>query len=106
MPQIMKTRSMTIGSTAHTDLAGRGIERPVNLCVIQPIAPAGDEQISGHGPVCPMALASSDVVCEDFAGRSMQGHQSILTQLGAADRQHTSLQIDILKPEITCFTQP
>jgi hypothetical protein len=53
-----------------------------------------------------MALASSDVVFEDFAGRGMQGHQSILTELGAADRQHPRLQINVLKPEITRFTEP
>ncbi len=77
---------MTIRSTSHTDLSGRGIERPVNLPVIQPIAPAGNEQIRGHRSVCPMALASGDIVCEHLAGRSMQGHQSIFTELGAADR--------------------
>src|SRR5437899_1452985 len=44
-----------------------------------------------------MAIASGDVVTEDLTGRRRQRHQTRLAELGAADRQHPILQIDILK---------
>jgi hypothetical protein len=77
---------MMIGCATQADLSGYDIERPVDLGVIQPIAPTGDEQVRGHGSPGPMALASGDVVCEDPASGGVQRHQSILTEFGAADR--------------------
>src|SRR5205823_2338014 len=53
----------------------------------------------------PMAIASGDVVPEDLTGRGMQRHQTGLAELGAADRQHPILQIDILKLKIACFAE-
>ena len=44
-----------------------------------------------------MAIASGDVVTEDSTGRGMQRHQTRLAELGATDRQHSGLEIDILK---------
>jgi hypothetical protein len=35
----------------------------------------------------------------------MQGYQSVLTELGAADRQNPGLQVDVLKLEIARFGQ-
>ena len=35
----------------------------------------------------------------------MQRHETVLAELGAADRQHRGLQIDILKFEVACFAQ-
>ena len=35
----------------------------------------------------------------------MQRHQARLAELGAADRQHRRLEIDILKLKITCFAE-
>ena len=55
-------------ATIIADLPGGGIERPVNLPGIQPIAPTGDEQIRRHRTPRPMALASGDVVREHLAG--------------------------------------
>ena len=97
---------MTIVCTAQTDLAGHGVEGPMNLGTIEPIAPTGNEQVRGHGPPCPMALASGDVIFKHLAGRSMQRHPSVLPELGAANREYSGLQIDILKLEIARFPEP
>ena len=35
----------------------------------------------------------------------MQRHETSFTELGAANRQHPRLQIDILKFEVACFAQ-
>ena len=52
-----------------------------------------------------MAIASGDVVAEDLTGRGMQRHQTRLAEFGAADRQHSGLEIDILKLKIACFAK-
>src|SRR2546426_7747129 len=52
-----------------------------------------------------MAIASGDVVTEDLTGRRRQRHQTRLAELGAADRQHPILQIDILKLKIARFAE-
>src|SRR6266516_3221745 len=59
----------------------------MNVSVVEPTAPAGDERVGGHRPLPSMAFASADVVCEHFAGRGMQRHQTSLAELGAADGQ-------------------
>src|SRR5216684_1362165 len=94
---IVETRSMAVGRATQADLSGQRIESPMDLATIQTIAPAGDEQIGRHRPLCPMAIASGDVVCEHFAGRGMHRDQASLAELGAADPQHCCLKIDILK---------
>jgi len=50
-----------------------------------------------------MALASGKIVAQHLAGRGMQRHQTRLAELGAADRQHRRLEIDILKLEVARF---
>jgi hypothetical protein len=52
-----------------------------------------------------MALASGQVVCEHIAGRCVQWHQAGFTELGVADRQYCGLKIDILKLQVTRFTE-
>lgn len=104
--QIMQAWSVTVGRTAQTDLPGQHIEGAVDLSTVQPISPAGDKQVGGYRPPCPMALASGNVVCEHLAGRGVQWYQASLTELGAADRQHRGLEIDILKLEVARFAKP
>jgi len=53
----------------------------------------------------PMTAAPDDVVGEHFAGRRMQWDEAILAELGATNRQHRCLQIDILKLEVARFAQ-
>src|SRR2546426_12465465 len=96
---------MTVERATQTNLPAQGIERSMNISAIQPMAPAGDEQKGGHRPVPPMAFASADVICEHVAGRGMQGHQTSLAELGAADGQHRCLEIDISKLEVACFAE-
>jgi len=103
--QIVQARSTTVGCAAQTDLPGQGIERSMNVSTIQPIAPAGDEQVGGHRTLPPVAFAPADVVCEHFAGRGMQRYQAGLAELGAADGQQCFLEIDILKLEVACFAE-
>src|SRR5207245_10431059 len=52
-----------------------------------------------------MAIASGDEVTEDSTGRGMQRHQTRLAELGATDRQHSGLEIDILKLKIACLAE-
>ena len=103
--QIVQARSTTVGCAAQTDLPGQGIERSMNVSTIQPIAPAGDEQVGGHRTLPPVAFAPADVVCEHFAGRGMQRYQAGLAELGAADGQQCFLEIDILKLDVACFAE-
>src|SRR5439155_24423959 len=103
LAHVVQTRTTTVGCAPQTDLPRQRIERSMNVSAIQPIAPAGDKQIGGHCPSRPMALASGNVVRKHHAGRSMQRHQASFAELGAADRQHRRLQIDILQLEVLGF---
>src|SRR5947208_826755 len=105
MPQVVEARPPLVVRTAQTDLPGQGVERSMNVSAIQSVSPAGDEQIGGHLTLSPMTSASDDVVAEHFTGRRMQRHQAGFAELGAADRQHPRLEIDILKLKITCFAE-
>ena len=53
----------------------------------------------------PMAIASTDVLCEHVAGRGVQRHQTTLAEFGAADGQHSGLEIDVLEFEVACFAK-
>ena len=91
--------------SSQTNLPRQSIESSMNVSAIQTIAPAGNEQIGGHCTSGPMAPAPGDVVCKHLTGRCVQRHESSLAELGAADRQHCCLKIDILKFEIACLAQ-
>src|SRR5271166_3521148 len=105
MPKIVQAWSVTVYNAAQADPPRDGIERPMNLPVVQPIAPAGDEQVRGYGSTCPMALASDEILREHLARRSMQGNQPILSELGTTNREHLRFQIEVLKLEIARLPQ-
>jgi hypothetical protein len=104
--QVVQTRAMTVGGAAQTDLPGQRVERPMNISAIQPMAPAGDEHIGGHRPLPPMTCAPAEVIGKRIAGRDVQRYQTSLAELGAADGQHRSLEIDIVKLEVAGFAEP
>lgn len=104
LSHVVQTRAMTIGGAAQPDLARQRIKRSMNVCAVQTVAGAGDEQMRGHRPMSPVAIASVDVFGEDVAGRAMQRDKPSLAELCAADGQHPCLEIDILELKITGFT--
>src|SRR5512143_111899 len=77
----------------------------MDISAVQTIAPAGHEQVGGHRPRSPVAVASRDVVREHAASRSMQRYEPGLAELGTADPQHRRLQIDVLNFEIARLAQ-
>src|SRR5207302_1685770 len=83
MPHVVQARATTVGSSSQTNLSRHRVESSMNVCAIQTIAPAGNEQIGGQRSSGPMAPASGDVVGKYLAGRGMQGHQASLAELGA-----------------------
>ena len=101
----VEPRATIVRWTAETDLPGQGIEGSMNISAIQPIAPARDEQIRRDRSACPMTIAPGDIVVEHLTRRGMQRHQTRFAELGATDRQHRSLEIDILKLKIACFAE-
>ena len=52
-----------------------------------------------------MTFAPNEILQENLARGSMQGYQSVLSELGAADREDPCLQIEVLKLEIARLTQ-
>src|SRR5258708_39920058 len=101
----MQTWTVMIGYPAQTDLPGQRIERSMNLSAIQTIAPVGNEQIGGDLSSRPMTFASCEVVGKYFASRCVQRHESRLAKLGAPDRQHRRLKIQVLKLETARFAE-
>src|SRR5580658_7914607 len=77
----------------------------MNVCGIQAVARAGDEQMRGHRSLPPVAVAAADVLGENLAGRAMQRHQPSLAEFGAADGQYCCLEIDILKLKVAGFPE-
>jgi hypothetical protein len=94
-----------VGYSTQTDLPGQGIESSMNLTAIQTIAPVGNEQIGGDFSSRPMTFASCEVVGKYFASRRVQRHESRLAKLGAPDRQHRRLKIQVLKLETARFAE-
>ena len=105
MSEVVQTRAMTVRWAAQADLPRQHIESSMNVSAVQLIAPAGDKQVGRHWPLPPMTVASVDIICEDFTGRGMQGHQAIFTEFGTADGQHRCLEIDVSYLEVACFAE-
>src|SRR5580700_921804 len=101
----MDTRAMAVRWTAQTDLAGYGVERSVDLAVVQPIAPVGNKQIRENRPAGPVSVPSREVVGQHATGRRMDWDQTRFAELATPDRQHTRLEIHILKLEIARFAE-
>lgn len=99
----MQTRAVTVAGATQTDLPGQRIKHSTNVRAIQPVAGAGDEQMRGNWSLSPVAVASTDVLGEDLAGRVMQRHQPSLAELGAADGQERCFEIDILNLKVAGF---
>src|SRR5579863_1540408 len=71
MAQVVQARPMAVGGTPQTDLPRQRIEGSMNLSAVQTIAPAGEEQVGGRRPSCPMAPASGEIVCQHRARRGV-----------------------------------
>ena len=99
----MQTWPVMVGYAAQTDLPGQRIERSTDICTIQPVSRARDEQMRGNWSPPPVAVASTDVLGEDAAGRAMQRLQSSLAELSAADGQDRCFEIDILNLKVAGF---
>jgi len=78
----------------------------VNVSGIQAIAQARDEQIGRNGTLSPVVASSEEVPLEHLAGGRMQRDETVLAELGAADRQDCGPEVDISKLEIERFAQP
>ena len=74
------------------------------MAAVEPIASEHDEYICGDWVVEELR-ASLDLVGQDRAGRRMNRHQPPLAELGATNRQHRLLEVDVGKPEIRRFGQ-
>ena len=106
--QVVQTWAMTVRGASQADLPGQHVKRSTDICTVQLMAPAGNEQVGGHRSLPPVVVAATDVLSEHAAGRSMHRHQPSLAELSATDSQRLGLEIDILKLEVAGFadTQP
>src|SRR6185437_477376 len=105
MPHVVETKSMTVARSTQPNAPRGGVERAMYLRDIQSIAPARNEQVRGDSTVRPMALALLEVSGQHCAGGGMQWNVPVLPPFTTADSEHLSLQINILKLEVTRFTQ-
>jgi hypothetical protein len=94
---------MTVGRTTQSNLPGQSIESSADLSTIQPITSLRNEQVA-----CLAAgqktFAAGNVVSEHLAGRSVQGYQTGLAELGASHRKETLLEINVLEFEVAGLT--
>jgi len=99
---------MTVRGASQADLPGQRVKRSTDICTVQLMAPAGNEQVRGHRSLPPVVVAATDVLSEHAAGRAMHRHQPSLAEFSATDSQRLGLEIDILKLEVAGFadTQP
>src|ERR1700685_3685931 len=97
MPHVMQTGAASLGWTTQPDLARQGVEGAANIAAIESVAPRRQEQVVRSRALCPHALTPCDVACEYSTGRRMNRHQTILAELGTADREYPRLQIDVMQ---------
>ncbi len=80
----------------------------MNVSHIKAIAQLGSEQVGRRRLGCTMLSAAFDVILKHCARRCVHRHKAGLSELRAADRQHSGIEIDVRKPEVAGFaeTQP
>lgn len=104
--KIMKAWPMAVHGTAKTYLARKRIKRSMDWGGIHPIPPVRNEEVGGHCSPGSVTLAALEIVRQHAAGRSVQGYQARLAELGAPDRQEPRLQVDVLEFQVARLTKP
>ena len=105
MPHVMQARAVAVGCAAQADLARQSIECSMNVAQIEAIAQLGSEQIRRRCLSCAILSAAFDITLKHCARRCVHRHETGLSELRAADRQHSGIEIDVRKLEVAGFAE-
>lgn len=105
MPHVMQARTVAVSCAAQADLARQSIERSMNVSHIEAITPTGCEHIRRRRQSCALSFSAFDKILQYCARRCVHGHETGLSELCAADRQHCGIEINVRKLEVPGFAK-
>lgn len=96
MAEIVQPWPVTGRGATQTDPARELVEGSADIAHVQGSAPLSHKQ-GGAGAPGKELVTTRHVLGEHFSGRGMDRYDARLAELGAADRQQSLLEIDILE---------